>query len=87
VPQKAVRTISGTVKVDIRVNVDPNGSVSDASIESQGPSQYFANFALKAAKAWKFTPRSDGQGASSVWTLEFLFRQSGVEATASEETH
>ena len=86
VPQKAIRTISGTVKVEIRVNVAPNGSVSDATIESQGPSQYFANFALNAAKAWRFTPQSDGQGASSVWTLEFLFRKSGVETTASEET-
>jgi TonB family protein len=71
----------------IRVNVDPNGSVSDAMVEAQGPSQYFANLALKAAKAWKFTPQSDGQGASSVWTLEFSFRQSGVEASASEEAH
>ncbi len=87
VPAKAIRSISGTVKVGIRVNVDPSGSVSDATIESQGPSQYFANLALKAAKAWKFTPQSDGQSAPSTRTLEFLFRRSGVEASAGEEAH
>jgi TonB family protein len=87
VPAKAIRTISGTVKVAIRVNVDPNGSVSDATMDSQGPSQYFANLALKAAKAWKFTPQSDGQNAPRAWSLEFLFRQSGVEASASEVAH
>lgn len=87
VPEKASRTISGTVKVGIRVNVDSNGSVSDATIASQGPSQYFANLALKAAKSWKFAPQSDGQSVPSVWTLEFSFKRSGVEAAASEEGH
>ena len=88
VPAKASRTISGTVKVGIQVNVDPDGTVSDATIASQGPSQYFANLALKAAKSWKFTPASaDGEGAPSVWNLQFSFRKSGVEATASQEAH
>jgi len=85
VPAKAIRTIRGTVKVNIRDDVDPDGNVSDATIASQGPSQYFANLALKAAKSWKFTPASaDGQGPPSVWNLQFSFKQSGVEATARE---
>jgi serine/threonine-protein kinase len=88
VPAKAIRTITGTVKVGIQVDVDPSGNVSDATIQAQGPSQYFANLALKAAKSWKFTPASaDGEGAPSVWNLQFSFRKSGVEATASQEAH
>ncbi len=87
VPEKARRTISGTVKVGIDVNVDASGAVTDASIASQGPSKYFANLALKAAKGWKFVPAQwSGQGVPSVWRLEFRFRQSGPEVTPTEQT-
>ena len=86
-PEKAIRTIQGTVKVSIQVNVDPSGAVSNATIYSQGPSQYFANLALKAAHSWKFAPaRVGGQGVASVWLLHFLFRQSGVQAIPVEQT-
>jgi len=88
VPAKAIRTITGTVKVVIQVEVDSSGNVSDATIQAQGPSQYFANLALKAAKSWKFSPApAGGQDAPSVWNLQFSFRKSGVEATASPEAH
>jgi TonB family protein len=87
VPEKASRTISGTVNVGIQVNVDANGAVSDASITSQGPSKYFANLALKAAHSWKFTPpQVNGQGVPSVWRLEFHFRQTGVEVIPAQQT-
>jgi TonB family protein len=87
VPEKARRTITGTVKVGIDVNVDASGAVTDASIASQGPSKYFSNLALKAAKGWKFVPAQlNGQGVPSVWRLEFRFRQSGPEVTPTEQT-
>ena len=87
VPAKASATIHGTISVGIEVHVDANGAVSDASIDSQGPSKYFANLALKAARAWRFTPpQVNGQPVASVWLLHFLFRQSGVEVTPAEQT-
>ena len=87
VPEKASRTIQGTVNVSIQVNVDELGSVSDASIAAQGPSRYFANLALAAARDWKFTPaRMNGQGVPSVWLLHFEFRQSGTDVTPTEES-
>jgi TonB family protein len=87
VPERALRTIQGKVEVSIRVNVDPAGAVSDASIESRGRSRYFANLALQAAKSWKFTPaQQNGQPTSSVWLLHFEFRQSGVGVTPTEQS-
>jgi TonB family protein len=87
VPEKAIRTIQGKVKVSIQLNVDPSGAVSDASIASQGPSKYFANLALEAAKSWKFMPpQANGQGIASVWVLHFDFRQSGVDVTPTEQS-
>lgn len=87
VPEKASLTIHGTVNVSIEVNVDANGSVGDASIASQGPSKYFANLALAAARNWKFTPpQTNGQGVPSVWLLHFAFRQSGTDATPRQES-
>jgi len=87
VPEKAIRTIQGKVKVSIQVNVNANGSVGDASIASQGPSKYFANLALEAAKSWKFMPpQTNGQSVASVWLLHFDFRQSGVDVTPTEQS-
>jgi periplasmic protein TonB len=87
VPQKASRTIEGTVKVSIQVNVDPGGAVSDASIDSQGPSRYFANLALQAAHGWRFSPAEiGGQAVASVWLLHFQFRQTGIQVIPVEQT-
>jgi TonB family protein len=87
VPEKAMSTIQGTVQVSIKLNVDANGAVSDASIASQGPSRYFANLALEAAQSWKFTPAEvNGQGVASVWLLKFAFRQSGIDVTSAEQS-
>jgi protein TonB len=86
VPEKAIRTIEGTLKVGIQVNVDPSGAVSEATIASQGPSLYFANLALKAAQNWKFKPAiADGQPVPSVWRLRFEFHRSGTDVIPLEQ--
>lgn len=72
--QSARKSIRGTVKVSVRVNVNRSGNVQDAELETRGPSKYFARAALKAAQDWKFNaPTVDGRGVSSTWTLQFRF--------------
>jgi TonB family protein len=78
--------VQGHIKVQIRLDVDPAGNVSQASIASPGPSQYFANQALRAAQTWKFAPaKVDGRAVPSTWLLQFLFGQSQSAVTPSEE--
>ena len=85
VPRKASETIRGTVKVSIRVTVDPSGSVSSATLDSLGASKYFAKLALEAAQHWKFKPAQvDAQAVSSAWMLEFQFTQTGTRVTPVE---
>ncbi|MES2220886.1 MAG: TonB family protein [Acidobacteriota bacterium] len=85
VPRSASRTIRGTVRVRVRITVDPNGDVSNATLDSLGPSRYFANLALQAAQEWKFKPAQvDGQLVRRVWILQFDFRQTGTEVTQVE---
>jgi TonB family protein len=84
-PQAAMKTIHGHFTVRIRVEVDPEGNVSNATSDSQGPSHYFAEFALKAAREWKFKPAvKDGRAVASRWVLQFQFSQSGIGATSVE---
>ncbi len=79
VPESASNTIHGTVKVRVKAVVDPSGSVSDATLESEGPSKYFSGLALQAARQWKFRPpQVNGKPVSSLWILQFEFRQSGT---------
>jgi len=81
VPQSARDTIRGTVRVGIKVSVDPSGRVTDATIDSPGPSSYFANLALQAARQWKFAPpRSD----SIDWNLRFEFSADDTQAFAEQ---
>jgi TonB family protein len=76
VSPKARATIQGKVRVSIRVHVDPAGSVSEAELDSAGPSAFFADLALKAAKKWAFTPPEvNGKSVTSEWRLRFEFTQ------------
>jgi TonB family protein len=85
VSEKASQTIEGKVRVKVRVTVDSSGKVSDAALESPGPSQYFANKALQAARNWRFKPAQvDSKAVSSVWILQFQFTQTGTEVTPVE---
>lgn len=74
-PQSALDTIRGTVRVSIRVSVTPAGEVSEVTIDSPGPSKYFAKLAQQAAQQWKFAP-----GIATDWILRFEFSTTGVKA-------
>ncbi|MGD0965168.1 MAG: protein kinase [Candidatus Acidiferrales bacterium] len=81
VPQKALDTIRGTVRVGVKVSVDPSGRVAEATLDSPGPSRYFANLALQAAVNWTFGPANlTGPGSPRQWILHFEFSPSGPRA-------
>lgn len=81
----ARRTIHGTIKVRVKVDVDPSGNVTGANFLTAGPSQYFARLSMDAARQWKFKPPvSQGQTLASKWTLLFEFTRGGTQAIAQE---
>ncbi len=86
VSKSAQNTIEGRLKVSVEVSVDASGSVSEAKLVSPGPSVYFANRALAAARSWKFTPpQVDGQATASTWVLHFQFRRTSIEVSPTEK--
>jgi TonB family protein len=84
VSQGALNTITGTVKVRVRIKVDRAGNVIEANLESPGPSPYFARLALAAANGWKFTPQAEPQSPQAEWRLIFEFRRDGTRAIPME---
>jgi TonB family protein len=87
IPKSAKNTITGTVKVAVRVEVDASGKVTDAKFKSAGPSKYFAGQALKAAQGWEFDPpQVDGQPVASAWLLQFRFKRTSTQASPSRIT-
>jgi len=78
-------TITGHIKVSVKVAVDPSGNVSEAKLESAGPSQYFASRALAAARQWKFNPpHADGKATASEWILRFQFGRTSTQVYPAE---
>ncbi|HEY1467849.1 MAG TPA: protein kinase [Candidatus Acidoferrum sp.] len=82
---KAMASIHGAFHVTARVQVDPSGKVTKATLEDPGPSKYFANLTEKAARQWQFTsPESDGHFIPSEWLIRFDFSSSGVHAIPTQ---
>jgi TonB family protein len=70
--QRARDTIRGKVRINVRVHVDESGRVTAAAFDAPGPSRYFADRALEAAKLWRFAPaKRDGHSVPSDWVLRF----------------
>jgi TonB family protein len=71
IPRKARDTINGKVIVNVKVSVDPQGSVQAATIEPPRSSRYLSELTVAAARRWKFEPGD----APQEWLLRFqLFR-------------
>jgi TonB family protein len=81
VPQRASRTIRGTIRVSVRVIVDQDGSVFAALIDDPGPSRYFERLAVDAAKQWTFPPAADK--AQRLVLVRFAFTRDGTTARAA----
>jgi len=87
VSEKARATIQGVVRVSVRVHVDPTGNVAEASLDSGGPSKYFADLALKAARRWQFaSPEMGGHSVPSDWLIRFQFSPTGSKAVPEQMT-
>ncbi|HWY57078.1 MAG TPA: TonB family protein [Terriglobales bacterium] len=85
VSRNALRTVQGKVKVRVKVTVDSSGNVTAARFDSQGPSRYFAERSLRAARQWTFKPpQVDGQGVPSEWILGFEFQRAGASVHPSQ---
>lgn len=85
VPRSASRTIWGTVRVAVRVAVDSAGNVTQAELQSAGPSRYFARLSVEAARKWHFAaPTQNGAPVASVWLLHFGYRRDGTGVAPTE---
>jgi hypothetical protein len=80
VPQSALQTIRGTVRVVIRVIIDKEGTVLAATPDVPGPSRYFERLSLEAAWKWTFAP-SDTQ-EQRIMVVGFNFTREGTTARA-----
>jgi TonB family protein len=85
IPQSAMDTITGTIKINVRVEVDPSGKVTAAKFVTRGPSEYFAERVLKAAQGWEFSPPEvAGQPAPSAWVIHFRLRRASIQVLAEK---
>lgn len=82
----AASSMHEPVDVVLRLTVDRNGKVADASYVSPGPGNYFARIAQRAAEGWAFNPPlRGGRAETSVWRLRFHFWHRSVDVEATEE--
>jgi TonB family protein len=83
----ARHTITGKIRVLVKVEVDAEGNVTQARLQSAGPSKYFARLALEAARGWKFKPvLENGQAVASEWVVRFGFSRRRTEGSAERTT-
>jgi TonB family protein len=87
VPRSARNTITGKIRVVVRVDVDASGKVTNATLTSPGPSKYFSGLALKAAREWEFAPTANGQSAATSWALRFYFGRRGTQVSPERASH
>ena len=80
IPQAARNTITGMVRVNIRVRVDRAGRVNQASLEPPPASKYFSERVLAAARAWKFPAGN----APRDWVLRFRLMRQQTRVSAAK---
>jgi TonB family protein len=80
VPESARRTISGHIKVWVRVIVDQDGSVFAATTDRVGPSRYFQRLAIEAARNWTFPPNDTP--SRRLMQIRFDFSRDGTTGRA-----
>jgi TonB family protein len=81
VSEKARNTIHGTVRINVRVQLNPDGTVSSAELANPASSQFFADLALNAARQWQFSaPSSSSDVLPSSTIVRFDFTPTATAA-------
>jgi hypothetical protein len=80
IPQKARGTITGRVRINVRVSVDGEGRVTQATLDPPAASPYFTSRALTASRAWKF-PK--GQPVSE-YVLRYELRRADTSVSVAK---
>ncbi len=83
VSASARRTIQGTIKVRVKVDVDAAGNVAKTKLELSGPSKYFSRVALEAAREWKFVAARADESGPREWKLQFAFSRAKTGVSAA----
>ncbi len=78
IPRNAQDTIHGTVRVNVRAEVDSNGRVVSARLDMPSSSKYLANLTIDAARKWVFSP------VRSEWILRFDLTRGGIKVRTTE---
>jgi TonB family protein len=80
----ALHSVKGKIKIQVKVKVDETGRVTEARFKSRGPSRFFAERALEAAKGWKFEPvRESGKPRASEWMVQFDISRRAIDDSAA----
>jgi len=81
----ARQSVTGHLKVAVRVSVNASGDVVNQRFETVGPSKYFSRISMEAARGWKFKPpQVAGQNVPSEWVLHFEYTDSGTHITPTQ---
>jgi TonB family protein len=57
------------VRINVRVQLNPDGTVSSAELANPASSQFFADLALKAARQWQFNAPPSSSDALPLSTI------------------
>jgi eukaryotic-like serine/threonine-protein kinase len=83
--RSARATIRGTVRVSVKVHTNASGQITEAAIDSRGPSQFFADRSLQAAKLWKFAPaQQNGHNVPTDWLIHFEIDPATINVDATQ---
>ena len=82
VSEKARSTIRGSVRINVRVQLNPDGTVSSAELAGPAPSRFFADLSLKAARRWQFAAPSSSpsEALPSSTVVRFDFTRTATSA-------
>jgi TonB family protein len=82
VSEKSRSTIRGTVRINVRVHLNPDGTVSSAELANPASSQFFGDLALKAARQWQFAAPSSSpsEPLAPSTIIRFDFTQTSTAA-------
>jgi TonB family protein len=87
IPENILSGVQGQIRVEVRLEVNAEGNVSQTFVDLPGPSRYFANQAQRAAQSWKFAAaKVGGRAVESTWRLQFQFDDLQSTASAAEDS-